>query len=101
MNQYTSKNFPNTRNQFPAAYTAKLGSVRNLTKTILVFDLAFARNHPLIVNLSTDNLGYRHGQRHPLGSSVTLFAGAHVEGTSQSQTNGIIFDFKRDPDVVR
>jgi len=96
MNQYTSKNFPNTRNQFPSADTAKLGSVRNPTQTLLVSDLAFFRNHPPIVNLQTNNLGFRHGQRHPLGSANTLFMDAHIDGFTHTQTNGIILDFKRD-----
>ncbi|MDC0267749.1 type II secretion system GspH family protein [bacterium] len=95
MNQFTSKNFPNARNKFPSADTAKLGSVRNPTQTLLVSDLAFVRNHPPIINLSTNNLGYRHGERHPNGSAVTLFMDAHVEAISQTQTNGIILDFKK------
>jgi prepilin-type N-terminal cleavage/methylation domain-containing protein len=97
MNQYTSQNFPNTRNQFPSADTAKLGSVRSPTRTLLVSDLTYIRNHPPIVNLSTNNLGYRHGQRHPEGSSLVLFMDAHVQGVSQTQTNGIILDFKKNP----
>ena len=96
MNQYTSKNFPYTRNQFPSADTAKLGSVRNPTQTLLVSDLAFDRNHPPIVNLQTNNLGFRHGQRHPRGAANTLFMDAHMDGCTHTQTNGIILDFKRD-----
>ncbi|MBT5926380.1 MAG: hypothetical protein HOH33_07150, partial [Verrucomicrobia bacterium] len=57
----------------------------------------YIRNHPPIVNLSTNNLGYRHGQRHPEGSSLVLFMDAHVQGVSQTQTNGIILDFKKNP----
>ena len=99
MNQYTSKNFPNSRGQFPSADTAKLGSVRNPAQTLLVSDLAYVRNHPPIVNLATNNLGYRHGLRHPLGQANTLFMDAHIDGFSHTQTNGIILDFKKDPPV--
>ena len=97
MNQFTSKNWPNNRNQFPSADTAKLGSVRNPTQTLLVSDLASIRNHPPIVNLQTNNLGFRHGIRHPLGSANTLFMDAHIDGFTHTQTNGIILDFKKDP----
>ncbi len=94
MNQFTSKNFPHPGGQFPSADTAKLSSVKRPTKTLLISDLAYMRNHPPIVDLSSANLGYRHGQRHPLGAANTLFMDAHVEGILPTQTNGIILNFK-------
>ncbi len=97
MNQFTSKNWPNSRNQFPSADTAKLGSVRFPTRTLLVSDLAFVRNHLPIVNLQTNNLGFRHGIRHPLGTANTLFMDAHIDGFTHTQTNGVILNFKVDP----
>lgn len=100
MNQYTSKNFPNARGKFPSADTAKLGSVRQPTQTLLVSDLAYVRNHPPIINLSTNNLGYRHGERYPNGGAMTLFMDAHVASFKQSQTNGIILDFKVNPNLI-
>lgn len=94
MNQFTSKNFPNSKGEYPSADTAKLGSVRQPTKTLLVSDLSYERNHPPIVRLLPDNIGYRHSQPHPSGKANILFMDAHVQGVSQSQTNGIILDFK-------
>lgn len=94
MNRFTSKNFPNSKGEYPSADTAKLGSVRQPTKTLLVSDLSYERNHPPIVRLLPDNVGYRHGQQHPSGKANILFMDAHVQSVSQSQTNGIILDFK-------
>jgi len=95
MNQYTSKNFPNTKGKFPSADTAKLGSVNNPSQTLLIADLAFVRNHPPIVNLSTNNLGFRHGEKHPNGKALILFMDAHVDSFHPPQTNNILLDFKK------
>ena len=99
MNQYTSADFPasNSTGQPPNGTTARLGSVRQPTDTLLIADLSFLLNHPAIIYLAKTDVGYKHGGRlHQAdGKANIVFMDAHVEGRSLKQTNGIVMEFKK------
>ena len=99
MNQYTSADFPasNSTGQPPNGTTARLGSVRQPTDTLLIADLSFLLNHPAIIYLAKTDVGYKHGGRlHQAdGKANMVFMDAHVEGRSLKQTNGIVMEFKK------
>jgi len=99
MNQYTSADFPASipTGQPPNGATAKMGSVRQPTDTLLIADLSFLLNHPAIIYLAKTDVGYKHGGRlHQAdGKANIVFMDAHVEGRSLKQTNGIVMEFKK------
>jgi prepilin-type N-terminal cleavage/methylation domain-containing protein len=98
MNQYTSTNFPNTGGQLPSAKTHKMTAVRQPANTFLISDLSHELNHPAIISLGRQpdgsyDVGYKHGNRHPLGRANLVYMDAHASSFSRQQTNGIIMNF--------
>jgi hypothetical protein len=75
-------------------------AVREPANTFLISDLSNELNHPAIIHLRKQSdgsydVGFKHGQRHPLGRANLVLMDAHVISFGSRQTNGIIMDFMR------
>jgi prepilin-type N-terminal cleavage/methylation domain-containing protein len=99
MNQYTSADFPDrmVAGQPPNGTTAKLGSVRQPSSTLLVADLSHFLNHPAIINLRRTEVGFKHGGKLNMGDGRAnmVFMDAHIDARTIVETNDIIMEFKR------
>ena len=99
MNQYTSADFPASiaTGQPPKGPTARMSVVRRPPDTLLIADLSHLLNHPAVINLTENDIGYKHGGKlhQPNGRANIVFMDSHVEGRSLKQTNGIVMEFKQ------
>ena len=99
MNQYNSVNFTPrgvTGGGLPSTETANLSAARMPSATFLSSDLSHNLNHPAIIHLNTNDVGFKHGGRlnHQDGKANIVFMDAHVEMRAANQTNNIVMEFK-------
>jgi prepilin-type N-terminal cleavage/methylation domain-containing protein/prepilin-type processing-associated H-X9-DG protein len=73
---------------FPDPRTRRLNSVVNPSGTLLIADVAFSYNHPPIVKLGPDQVGYKHDSR----ANYVFFDG-HAAAESLQQTNTLLVKF--------
>jgi prepilin-type N-terminal cleavage/methylation domain-containing protein/prepilin-type processing-associated H-X9-DG protein len=74
---------------FPDARTRHLAQVPgSVSTTVLLADIAFTYNHPPVLRLAQDQIGYKHDNK-----ANMLFFDGHAERESLSQTNNLVVKF--------
>ena len=73
---------------FPDPRTRRLGQVPNPAGTLMIADVAFTYNHPPILRLDPDQVGYKHDNR----ANIIMFDG-HAAADSTLQTNTLMVKF--------
>jgi prepilin-type N-terminal cleavage/methylation domain-containing protein/prepilin-type processing-associated H-X9-DG protein len=74
---------------FPDPHTRRLAQVPgSVSTTVLLSDIAYAYNHPPLLRLQPDQVGYKHDAK----ANMLLFDG-HVERDSIQQTNILAVQF--------
>lgn len=98
MNQFTSTDYPDGMTLgYPRGTTAKMAAVKFPAETLLIADLSHLLNHPAVIHLTENDIGYKHsGKAHrATGKANILFMDGHVDARSKRQTNGIRMEFKK------
>jgi prepilin-type N-terminal cleavage/methylation domain-containing protein/prepilin-type processing-associated H-X9-DG protein len=80
MNAFNSAEWPSPRTRRMTQAQGSDASVK-----VLIADIAFTHNHPPILSLQTNRLGYKHAAK-----ANILFFDGHVAAHSLQQTNGLV-----------
>ncbi|NBV22901.1 MAG: prepilin-type N-terminal cleavage/methylation domain-containing protein [Proteobacteria bacterium] len=95
MNYHNSINYVNGVAVMPnLIQTARRAQANRPADTFLVVDTGWRNNHPALGNLTTNVIGYRHGNAYPDGRANLGYQDGHVGDFNIGSTNGIILDFK-------
>jgi prepilin-type N-terminal cleavage/methylation domain-containing protein/prepilin-type processing-associated H-X9-DG protein len=81
MNAYNSVLYPDPK-------TRKLADVGSPSLTMMIADVAKVYNHPTLLDILTNYVGYKHNSK-----ASFVFYDGHVAAHSVTQTNGLILNF--------